>query len=145
MTAPSTSPPRPVPASLAVFALGMVTACAPPAGALATRCEDHPLSTAPSFSCEVTSQRMDSPQAVYLDTQSSNAKTVVSLRLQVVKGRARVSLGADKAATWTLEAGVPLAVNADVVTTSTHRFPLWVEPIDSVVEGLSGTIDYKTP
>lgn len=47
---------------------------------------------------------------------------------------------------WTVTAGTPLALSSvDVPIGQTRRLTLTVTPSSGAVEGLSGTVNYKTP
>lgn len=130
----------------ALLAAALLPACAPPGDAIVSQCEGSALSVADDWRCTVKADRFERATSVTFTIESSRTRATVDAQLAVAAGTARVTIDQLPGSSWTVTAGTPLALSSvDVPIGQTKRLTLTVTPSSGVVEGLSGTVNYKTP
>ena len=132
------------------FCLGgvliLLVGCAPNNIARSS-CKSIFLTTADEWSCTVTGAVVGQPSSLSFDTESRNQVAKVRFALQVTKGTLRVSyynLSGEQHVLVT--PSEPATVDMQTRMHREHRsFTLFFEPLNGVVEGLTGTVKYSTP
>ena len=130
-----------------VLALGLVLApgCAPDDIARSS-CTSEMLAIGDPWNCTVTGDRVGRKSWLEFDTESRNHVAKVSIALKVTKGRLRIGyhdLTGHRQVTVTPE--TPFSIEMETRLNRERRsFTLSVEPIGGVVEGLRGTVRYRT-
>lgn len=126
--------------------LSLLAGCAPDDIARST-CQSEMLATGDPWECTIEGARVGQPSSLEFDTESRNHVAQVKLALAVTKGTLRVGyrdLEGEKHLTIT-----PASPAALEMQTRLHRerrsFTLYFEPVGGVVEGLRGTVHYRTP
>jgi hypothetical protein len=134
------------PSRLAVAALLVLAACAPKDIARSS-CTNSISSTVDAMSCSVGAQVVGRASSMTFDTESRNQIAEVSIALKVEKGRLRVDyydLAGAQHVLVTPEEPVNLAMKTRL-NRDTRSFTLMFAPVDGIVEGLSGSVQYSTP
>lgn len=124
----------------------LLTGCAP--GNIArSSCESILLATGDEWSCTVKGDIVGQASSMAFGTESRNQVAQVSIALRVTKGTLRVGyqdLAGEQHVLVTPSEPANLAMQ-----TRMHRerrsFTLFFEPVNGVVEGLTGTVKYSTP
>jgi hypothetical protein len=127
-------------------AMMLLVGCAP--GNIArSSCESIFLATGDAWSCTVKGNIVGQASSISFSTESRNQVAQVSLAFRVTKGTLRIDyrdLAGDKHLLVTPSAPADLNMQ-----TRMHRerreFTLYFEPVNGVVEGLTGTVKYSTP
>jgi hypothetical protein len=126
--------------------MSLVIGCAP--GDIArSSCESIMLATGDPWSCTVTGDIVGQASSISFDTESRNQVAHVDIALKVTKGTLRLDYR-DLAGPQHLLV-TPSAPAVVSMRTRMHRedrsFTLYFEPVNGVVEGLTGTVKYSTP
>lgn len=127
-------------------AMMLLVRCAPDNIARSS-CESIMLATGDPWSCTVKGDIVGQASSLAFSTESSNQIAQVSIALRVTKGTLRVAYQDLAGAQHLL---VTPSEPADLtMKTRMHRerrsFTLSFEPVEGVVEGLTGTVKYSTP
>jgi len=124
----------------------LLIGCAPNNIARAS-CESRFLSTADAKSCTVTADIVGQVSSIEFDTESRNQVAQVSIALRVTKGTLRLGyrdLAGEQHLLVTPSEPANLALQTRMHRQS-RSFTLFFEPVNGVVEGLTGTVNYSTP
>ena len=124
----------------------LLIGCAP-SNIARSSCESILLTTADAWSCTVKADIVGQASSLEFDTESRNHVAQVSIALRVTNGTLRVGYR-DLVGEQHLLATPSAPANLDMQTRMhrEHRsFTLFFEPVDGVVEGLTGTVEYSTP
>ena len=127
-------------------AIAMVAGCVPADIARST-CESIMMATNNPYSCTVKADVVGRPSSIEFDSESRNQIARVSIVLSVAKGTLRVGYS-DLAGRQEVLVTPSEPANLEIQTRM-HRdrrsFTLMFEPVNGVVQGLSGTVKYSTP
>jgi hypothetical protein len=131
----------------AAMTLAVLVAGCAPNNIARSSCESTMLATGDPWSCTVTGDIVGQASSLSFDTESRNQVAHVNIAMRVTKGTLRVGyrdLAGDQQLLVTPSAPAELTMQ-----TRMHRehrsFTLYFEPVDGVVEGLTGTVKYSTP
>ncbi len=126
--------------------IAMVAGCVP-ADIARSSCESIMMATNNPYSCTVKADVVGRASSIEFDSESRNQIAKVSIVLSVAKGTLRVGYS-DLAGQQQVLVTPSEPVNLDIQTRM-HRdqrsFTLMFEPVNGVVQGLSGTVKYSTP
>jgi hypothetical protein len=118
-----------------------------PADIARSSCESIMMSTANPYSCTVKADVVGRASSIEFDSESRNQIARVSIVLSVAKGTLRVGYS-DLAGQHQVVVTPSEPASLDIQTRM-HRdrrsFTLTFEPLNGVVQGLSGTVKYSTP
>jgi hypothetical protein len=131
---------------VALTLMTLVIGCAPN-NIARSRCESTVLAIGDPWSCTVTGEIVGQASWIEFDTESRNRVAHVSIALRVTKGTLRLGyrdLAGDQHVLVTPSAPAEITMKTRMHSED-RSFTLYFEPVNGVVEGLSGTVKYSTP